>query len=127
MSLELDLYVASSGLYRLAFVSNQIDSTAPCPAFDLETVSHPGILGIHEGMRVIHPGWLWGQQRAEQPPRYLLVVRSGNCALAVDSYRLQRLAVEPAPVALAGRGIVYGLVPAEDLMPVVDLARAPLT
>jgi hypothetical protein len=124
---ELDLYVATSGPYRLAFVSAQIDSTAPCPAFDLGAVPRPGILGMHEGMRVIHPGWLWGQQRVEQLPRQLLVVRSGTCALAVDSYRLQRLAVEPAPAALAGRGLVYGVIPTADgLMPVLDLARVPL-
>lgn len=127
MKAELDLYVATSGSYKLAFVSAQIDSAAPCPSFDPAQAERPGILGVHEGMQVIHPAWLWGQAPVQQAPRYLLVVRSGTCALAVDSYRLHRHIVEPPPAALAGRGLVYGLVRTSDgLMPVIDLAHVPL-
>ncbi len=127
MSPELDVYVATSGPYRLAFVAAQIDSTAPCPSFDMHEAERPGVLGTHEGMRVVHPGWFWGQADVQQSPQYLLVVRTGICALAVDTCRLQRLVVDPPPAAISGSGLVYGLVnTAEGLMPVLDLARVPL-
>jgi hypothetical protein len=127
VSPELDLYVATSGPYRLAFVAAQIDSIAPCPPFASNVGSRPGILGTHEGMRVVHPAWLWGQVSMQQAPHYLLVIRSGICALAVDTYRVQRLVVDPPPSVISGSGLVYGLVnTAEGLLPVIDLAYVPL-
>jgi hypothetical protein len=127
MKADLDLYVANSGPYRLAFVSAQIASALPSPSFDLGGGERPGVLGAHDGMSVIHPGWLWGQTPAQTQPRYLLVTRSGRHALAVDSYRLQRHTVEPPPAILAGQGMVFGIVQtAEGVMPVLDLARLPL-
>jgi hypothetical protein len=127
VSSELDVYVATSGPYRMAIAASQIDSTAPCPSFELSTIDRPGVLGVHEGMRVIHPGWLWGEVRVQQPPQYLLVVRSAVCALAVDTCRLTRVIVDPPPPALAGSGLIFGLVnTAEGLMPVFDLACVPL-
>jgi hypothetical protein len=63
----------------------------------------------------------------QQPPHYLLVIRSGVCALAVDTYHVQRFVVDPPPSVISGSGLVYGLVnAAEGLMPVIDLAYAPL-
>jgi hypothetical protein len=127
VSPELDVYLATSGPYRLAFVAAQIDSTAPCPSFELGDVNRPGVLGTHEGMRVVHPAWFWGQAAMLQPPFHLLVIRSGVCALAVDSFRLQRMVVDPPPSALSASGLVYGLVnTSEGLTPVIDLACVPL-
>src|SRR4051794_15619995 len=110
MSAELDLYVTTSGPYRLGFVAAQIDAVTASPTFDLASVRQPGVLGIHEGMRVLHPAWFWGDRPLVQPPHYLLVVHTGACALAVDTYRLQRVAVDPAPAVFGPTGVVYGLV-----------------
>jgi hypothetical protein len=128
MSAELDIYVATSGPFRLGFAAAQVDSSGPCPSFDArDPEQRPGVLGVHEGMQVVHPGWFWGQVEAQQLPECLLVVRTGVCALAVDSCRLRRLAVEPPPAVLAGSGIVFGVVDAgEGLVPILDLARVPL-
>ncbi|MDB5077382.1 MAG: hypothetical protein JWO42_3561 [Chloroflexi bacterium] len=127
MSPALDLYVATSGPYRLAFVAAQIDSIVPCPSFDANEASRPGVLGTHEGMRVVHPAWFWGDVAMRQSPHHLLVIRSGICALAVDTYRLQRFVVDPPPSVMSGSGPVYGLVNTpEGLMPVIDLACVPL-
>ena len=98
MNPELDLYLATSGPYRLAFVSAQIATVAACPHYDVQQAPAPGMLGYYEGMQVIHPGWLWGMAPAQQAPRFLLVLRSGTHALAVDSCRRERLLVAPAPV-----------------------------
>ena len=127
MTAELDVYIATSGPYRLGFVSTQIASTAPCPSFDSSQVERPGILGAHDGMVVVHPAWLWGQAAMEQAPQQLLVVRTGVCALAVDSCRLQRVVIDPPPAAMAGSGVVFGIArTAEGMTPVVDLACVPL-
>jgi hypothetical protein len=78
-------------------------------------------------MPIVHPGWLWGQVDVEQPPRHLLIVHTGACALAVDACRLERVVVDPPPAALAGSGMVFGIVHGvEGLVPVVDLAGVPL-
>jgi hypothetical protein len=61
MSVELDIYVATSGPYCLGFAAAQIDCSSPRPSFEPHDPARPGILGVHEGMQVVHPGWFWGQ------------------------------------------------------------------
>ena len=128
MSVEIDVYVATSGPYQLAFAADQIESTGPCPAFASDEVERPGVLGIRGGMRVVHPGWFWGEIAMQQPPRHLLVVRSGMYALAVDTCQLLRLLIEPPPPVLAGSGMVFGLATTTGgPLPVFDLACVPLS
>jgi hypothetical protein len=127
MSLELEVYVATSGPYRMAFAADQIESTRPCPAFAVAEGDQPGVLGTRDGLLVVHPGWFWGDAEVKQQPKYLLVVRSSMCALAVDTCQLQRLRIDPAPSVLADNGMVFGLAHASGgLMPVFDLAYVPL-
>lgn len=127
MTPEIDIYITTSGPYRFGFVAAQIASTAPCPEFDAGRVARPGILGLHDGVVVVHPAWLWGLTAMEQAPRQLLVVRTGACALAVDTCRLQRAAIEPPPAAMAATGVVFGIATTADgLTPVIDLACVPL-
>ena len=126
--LRFDLYLATSGPYQFAFASDQIEGTAPCPEFKADGAVRPGVLGIHEGMPIVHPGWFWGDEVASQLPQHLLLVRSGICALAVDTCRLERAMVEPPPTALYGSGMVFGLVATpEGLVPVLDLTCIPLS
>ena len=127
MSVELEVYVATSGPYRMAFAADQIESTRPCPAFAGHEGEQPGVLGTRDGLRVVHPGWFWGDAEVKQQPQYLLVVRSGMCALAVDTCQLQRLLIDPPPPVLAAGGMVFGLANTTGgLMPVFDLACVPL-
>jgi len=128
MSVEIEVYVVTSGPYRLAFAADQIEASRPCPAFAGYEGEQPGVLGMRDGLRVVHPGWFWGEAEVKQQPRYLLVVRSGLCALAVDTCQLQRLLIEPPPSVLASSGMVFGLAnPPSGLLPVFDLACVPLS
>jgi|NGEPerStandDraft_6_1074524.scaffolds.fasta_scaffold396719_1 hypothetical protein len=127
MSESYDLYITSSGPYRLAFMASQIDMVLPCPDFPADEAWRDGVLGTHEGVQVIHPAWLWGNEGLPRHPRQLLVVRTGTCALAVDTCRMQHAAVEPLPAALAANCMLFGLIMgAEDITPVYDLACVPL-
>ncbi len=128
MSVELEVYVATSGPYQMAFAADQIESTGPCPAFAREEAEQPGILGLCDGLQVVHPGWFWGQAEMQQQPQYLLVVRAGMGALAVDTCQLQRLPIDPPPPILAGNGMVFGLANTTGRpIPVFDLACVPLS
>jgi len=127
MSIDMALFLVTSGSYRLAFVSEQISTMVACPSFDMDSVVEPGLLGSYEGMQVIHPGWLWGQEVAPQAPRFLLVLRTGSHALAVDTCRREQLQVQAAPAVCAGNGMIYGLISTPDgLAPVLDLSSMPL-
>lgn len=127
MSIDFDLYLTTSGQYRLAFVQSQIASVEVYPQLEPGPGAKPGMLGTYDGLRVVHPSWYWGATRTQQSPRFLLILRSGTHALAIDSYRIERLSVQPAPLVLSSRGLVYGVVGTPDgLTPVLDLACVPL-